>query len=111
MPSAPEADPAAPATAPADHVVRVGLTEWSIELAEESLPAGTFTVVVTNAGATGHDLVVRGEAGAWGTPVIAPGDSAEIEITTVAGEQIELICTVTGHDRAGMHRLVQVAGA
>lgn len=100
----------APATAPDGHVVRVGLTEWSIELADDPLPAGTFRVVVTNSGATGHDFVVRGQAGVWGTPVIPPGGSAELEITTVAGETVETICTVTGHDRAGMHRLVQVAG-
>lgn len=111
MPEAPAPQtPVGPGTAPAGHVVRVGLTEWSIEIAEDVFPAGTFQVVVTNTGATGHDFVVRGEAGVWGTPVIPPGESAELEITTVAGETLETVCTVTGHHTAGMHRLVEVAG-
>lgn len=104
------ATPTGPTTAPEDHEIRVGLTEWSIEIAEDLFPAGTFRLVVTNTGATGHDLVVRGRGGVWGTPVIPPGQSAELEITAVAGETLEALCTVTGHHSAGMHRLVEVAG-
>lgn len=97
-----------PATAPPGYTVRAGLTEWSIEFSDEVFPAGTLRVAVVNAGATGHDLVIRGREGVWATPVLAPGETAELEITTVAGETLQTVCTVAGHHSAGMHLMVEV---
>lgn len=92
-----------------DELVRVGLTDWTIEIGEEAFPPGSVTIVVTNAGGTEHDLLIRGTHGAWGTPYLAPGESHELQITTERGETLELECTVAGHRAAGMHTEVRVA--
>ncbi|WP_146252068.1 hypothetical protein [Xylanimonas oleitrophica] len=97
-----------PAGEPAS-ALRVGLTEWSIETGGAVAAAGDVTVVVTNTGATGHDVVVRGRLGDWGTPVLAPGEEHELRIQTEAGETLELVCTVTGHHAAGMTAELRVA--
>lgn len=89
--------------------LRVGLTEWSIETGGAVPTAGDLTVVVTNTGATGHDLVVHGEHGTWQTPVLAAGERHELDITAEPGETLELICSVSGHHAAGMSAELDVA--
>lgn len=95
-------------TEPAD-TLRLGLTEWSIETSATVLRPGTVAVVVTNTGGTGHDVVLTGAAGSWATPVLAPGERYELEITATPGEELELVCTVTGHHSAGMWTTLAVA--
>ena len=89
--------------------LRLGLTEWSIEASATLLAPGTVEVVVTNAGGTGHDVSITGEAGTWATPVLAPGEQAELTLQTTPGEELSLVCTVGGHHAAGMHRTLTVA--
>ncbi|MFC8923071.1 hypothetical protein [Cellulosimicrobium sp. NPDC057127] len=91
-----------------DHV-RVGLTEWTVETGGVRASVGEVTLVVTNTGATGHDVVVQGTRGTWGTPVLDPGESHEIVVETVPGEVLDLVCTVTGHHAAGMSTTLAVA--
>ena len=93
----------------ADEVVRVGLTDWTIEIGGAGFPPGKVTIVVTNAGGTEHDLLIRGTHGVWGTPYLAPGETYEMDITTARGETLELECTVAGHRSAGMHTEARVA--
>lgn len=102
--NAPTSDDQTPAEA-----LRLGLTEWSIEASASVLVPGTVEVVVTNAGGTGHDVSITGEAGTWATRVLAPGEQTEFSIQTVPGEELSLVCTVAGHHSAGMHRTVSVA--
>jgi plastocyanin len=89
--------------------LRVGLTEWSIETGGAVPAAGELTVLVTNTGATGHDLVVHGEQGTWQTPVLAAGERHELTVTAVPGETLELVCSVSGHHAAGMSAELDVA--
>lgn len=93
----------------ATSTLRVGLTEWSIETGGAVPASGELTVVVTNTGATGHDLIVRGTGGTWGTPVLAPGERHELTVTALAGETLELLCSVSGHHAAGMSAELDVA--
>ena len=106
-------DEAPPGAAPDDQVpattLRLGLTEWSIEASATLLAPGTVEVVVTNSGGTGHDVSITGEAGTWATPVLAPGEQTELTVRTTPGEELSLVCTVTGHHGAGMHRTLTVA--
>lgn len=95
----------------ADDVVRLGLTDWTIETGEGIAAGERITVVVTNVGGTAHDVLIRGEHGVWGTPVLAPGEVHELQISAEAGEILEMVCTVTGHRAAGMHTQVRVADA
>ncbi|MBE1874118.1 hypothetical protein [Myceligenerans pegani] len=106
--AAADAPSPAPSAAPTD-TLRVGLTEWSIETGDAVPASGRLTVLVTNVGATGHDLVVRGARGTWGTPVLAPGERHELTVTAVPGETLELDCSVSGHHAAGMSAELDVA--
>ncbi|MBO0609034.1 hypothetical protein [Myceligenerans salitolerans] len=100
--------PPAPSGGPTS-TLRVGLTEWTIETGDAVPASGRLTVLVTNVGATGHDLIVRGSRGTWGTPVLAPGERHELTVTTVPGETLELDCSVSGHHAAGMSAELDVA--
>lgn len=100
--------PPAPEQAPAA-VLRIGLTEWTVETSAAVVLPGEVEVVVTNAGATGHDVLVHGEVGTWGTRVLGPGEQQTFTVTAVADEVLALECTVAGHHSAGMHAQVDVA--
>lgn len=88
-------------------VVEVELGEMYIEPAVIEVAAGRPLVLeVTNAGVMPHDLALEGGAG---TPMLAPGESATLELgpLTASGE---VICTVPGHKEAGMVATVVVDG-
>lgn len=96
-----------PAGAPAA-AARVGLTDFAVTSRPVEVLPGTVRLQVTNAGATLHDLVVRGSSGEWRTPFLRPGQSAELEVTTESGEVLDLWCSVAGHDAAGMRSTLPV---
>jgi len=102
--AAPGAEVAARQVPAADHApVRVGLTEWTIVVSRSQVPAGKLHLVVTNAGATTHDLVVRGSRGTWGTPDLAPGERARLTVRAAPHETLQLWCSMPGHRAQGMH--------
>jgi uncharacterized cupredoxin-like copper-binding protein len=77
--------------------VTVTATEFKFKLSKTSVPHGSVTFTVKNAGHVGHDFKIGGKK----TPVIAPGKSAKLTVTLKAGKQAYL-CTVPGHAAAGM---------
>jgi hypothetical protein len=91
--------------------IRVGLTEWAIQTGDVLAAPGELTMVVTNTGATRHDLVVDGRAGTWRTPMLDPGERHHLTVRAEAGEQLRLTCTVTGHHAQGMHAELPVHSA
>lgn len=97
--------------APATAVARVGLTDFAVAARPAAVTPGEVELAVTNAGATAHDLVVTGTAGEWRTPVLRPGERATLRVVARAGEQLELWCSVAGHDAAGMRGPLAVATA
>jgi hypothetical protein len=94
-----------PATA-AD--LRVGLTEWTILTSRPRVSPGRVTLVVTNTGATAHDLFISGTWGRWHSPGLAPGERDRMDVRAAPGEQLSLWCSVPGHDAQGMRTTVQV---
>lgn len=103
-PAAPDAAPPAPAAASA----RVGLTDFAVDARPVTVLPGTVVLRATNAGATLHDLVVRGEAGEWRTVALRPGEQADLVVTARPGERLDLWCSVGGHDAAGMRSTLRV---
>jgi hypothetical protein len=89
----------------ADHhaAVRVGLTEWTIVVSQSRVPAGRLRLVVTNAGATTHDLVVRDSRGTWETPDLRPGEQTRLTVRAGPHETLQLWCSMPGHRAQGMH--------
>lgn len=93
---------------PATADLRVGLTEWTIVTSRPRVSPGRVTLVVTNTGATEHDLFVSGTWGRWHSPGLAPGKQDRMNVRAAPGEQLSLWCSVPGHDAQGMRTTVQV---
>lgn len=87
---------------PASHRVRVGLTEWQVDVAPAKALAGRVTLVVTNAGATEHDLtVLSGERG-WSLPTLDPGEQRHLVVRAKPGTPLQLTSKVPGQ----LHHMV-----
>lgn len=84
----------------AAQTIQVTETEFKITLATQP-KAGTVTFDVKNAGKIPHDFVVQGAGGTKGTPLLDPGQSAELTVTLKPGEY-DAFCSVPGHKQAGM---------
>ncbi len=97
---------AAPATAAASEVTTVTLTEFAINPARIETAAGTLRVV--NRGSVPHDLGVRGTD--LMTPTLAPGESADLALGSLAAGTYEVVCHVPGHEAAGMRAELVVTG-
>lgn len=102
--------PTAPAagTAPATASLRVGLLEWQIITSSPALTAGVDHLTVTNTGTTAHDLYVTGPGVNDHTPLLQPGGSAHLRLTTRAGSTLRLTCEVPGHEEAGMRTTITI---
>lgn len=81
---------------PASHQVRVGLTEWQVDVAPTRALAGRVTLVVTNAGATEHDLVVVSGQKGWSMPALDPGKQARLVVHATAGTPLQLTSRMPG---------------
>ncbi len=90
--------------------LRVGLTEWTIEKSAALARPGRVQLTVTNAGATRHDLVVRGRLGEWHTRELRPGQQQVLVVRGRRGESLALWCAEPGHRAQGMHTALRVAG-
>jgi plastocyanin len=101
----------APAAGPPATRLRIGLLDYRFQLSAGTLAPGTVTVVATNAGGTAHDAVfAQGAHHLGGSRVLAPGDSQTFTIEVAAGSPVQVECTLPGHDAAGMHASLRVAG-
>ncbi len=83
--------------------VTVTATEFHFKLSKTSVPHGTVTFTVKNAGTVGHDFKIGGKK----TAVIGPGKTAKLTVTLKAGKQA-YSCTVPGHAAAGMKGTLKV---
>lgn len=96
--------------APATAVLRVGLVEWRIVSSGPAITAGADRIIVTNTGTTAHDLHVTGPGLHLHTPLLPPGSSTTLLLTSRAGTRLVLTCEVTGHEAAGMRTVLAVTG-
>jgi uncharacterized cupredoxin-like copper-binding protein len=99
---------------PETQTVDVSGTEFAFELSTDEVGPGVVIFRLRNDGQLGHDLAIEGpgvEEAAGGepkTPVIDPGQTADLEIRLAEGTY-DLICTVPGHRDAGMEVELEVA--
>jgi uncharacterized cupredoxin-like copper-binding protein len=95
---------------PTSHApVRVGLTEWTIVVSRTRVPAGALHLVVTNTGATVHDLVVRDSLGTWETPDLHPGQQTRLVVRAGPHETLQLWCSMPGHRAQGMYTTLRTS--
>ena len=88
--------------------VTVELSEFAIAPAAVQVSEGG-SLTVTNTGSTAHDLTVQGVD--LSTGEIAVGDSATLDVSSLAPGDYELLCTIPGHADAGMTGTLTVGGA
>ena len=81
----------------------VSLSEFSISPNPIEISAGE-TLAVTNDGAIVHNLSAEGNT----TPMLEPGDSAALDLSSLAPGSYTLICDVAGHAAAGMQTTLNV---
>jgi hypothetical protein len=92
-------------------VIDVTLTEYEIALSQDSIPAGTVTFNIRNAGTMPHAFrVFRGQE-EWETDPYPPGEQVSMSLVLERGTY-NLHCPVsdggTSHTQLGMQRTVRV---
>lgn len=90
-------------------VVQVSEKEFSIDPSPKSVSAGKVTFRVKNDGSIEHNFVVFSADNKKLAEVdnIKPGQSQEVVVQLQPGEY-RLVCTVAGHEQAGMSATVRV---
>jgi uncharacterized cupredoxin-like copper-binding protein len=81
--------------------VEVKEAEFKIQVAESSLPAGSYAFEVRNDGKVPHNLVVKSDGVNASTPNIEAGQSKSLKVDLKPGTY-ELYCSIPGHKQAGM---------
>lgn len=80
----------------------------SLVLSEFAMTPASLTVgvdgslEVTNEGTIEHDTAVKGNEDSYKLALIAPGDSATLDLRGLPAGTYDLYCTVPGHEAAGM---------
>ena len=87
-------------SAAAATTVDITLTEFAITPNVASIPAGSVSLNVTNAGAMVHSLAIPSLG--LTTPDLQPGESYTLKLGTVAAGDIEMLCQIPGHAASGM---------
>jgi hypothetical protein len=90
--------------------VRVGLTEWTIVVSRTTVRPGRLVFLVTNTGATVHDLVVQDPQGTWHTPDLSPGQQTGLVVRARPRETLQLWCSMPGHRAQGMYTTITTEG-
>ena len=92
--------------------VPVTLSEWKVQIARDTLQAGSVTFRVKNEGAVVHGLQIEGEGVDKGTPQIAAGQSGSLTVTLKPGTY-ELYCPMAeqSHKLAGMKKQITVVAS
>jgi uncharacterized cupredoxin-like copper-binding protein len=85
--------------------VPVTLSEWKVELARDTVPAGPVTFRLSNKGTITHGFYVRGEGVNKGSREIPAGESGSLTVTLKPGTY-DVYCPMSdnSHKMAGMVR-------
>ena len=93
--------------------IPVTLTEFKIEMAQDTVKAGSYTFQLNNKGVINHSFFVRGPGVAQGAShEMAAGESGTLTVTLKAGTY-ELYCPLSdlSHRKGGMTRKLVVTAA
>jgi len=99
---------AVPLAARAQTAVNVRLSEWRVEAERTTLPPGSVTFNVTNAGTIPHGFEIEGRGVEREIALIQPGQSAALTVTLRAGAY-ELYCPVGGDSHKSLGMVTHVA--
>jgi uncharacterized cupredoxin-like copper-binding protein len=84
-------------------------SDFSISLAGDTLPAGTYQITVVNQGDATHDLVVERDGEDVGeSEDIGPGESTTFTVMLESGDYV-FYCSIGNHRSMGMETDVSVS--
>ena len=87
-------------TAPQTTDVNVSLFEMGFKLSKMTVPRGTAVFHLKNDGKLAHDFSFGSRGG--GSPMLQPGQNATLTVKFATPGKYTFICTVEGHQEAGM---------
>ena len=88
-------------------VVQVQLTEFAVTMSPDTVPPGDVTFQVFNNGSVDHNFKIT-ELGVE-TAMLKPGSGEELVVEGMDVGAYNILCTVAGHDAAGMKAVFNVA--
>lgn len=83
--------------------VPVALTEFAISPGPLAAPSGA-SLAISNDGTVAHDLHVEGLA----TPELAAGETAQLDLSSLAPGTYEVYCNISGHRGSGMETEITI---
>jgi uncharacterized cupredoxin-like copper-binding protein len=87
--------------------VTVKMTDYHLELSQQTFSPGVYTFTATNDGQTDHAIEIEGGGDEKKTKHVEPGKSADLTIELKTG-QYEMYCPVDGHKGKGMETKITV---
>src|SRR5438132_14292194 len=92
--------------------VNVRLSEWKVELSQQTIAAGAVRFAVTNAGSIPHGFEVEGQGLEKEIETIQPGASDTLSLSLKPGSY-EVYCPVgaDSHEKLGMETHLKVVGS
>jgi len=79
--------------------INAGLSEFKITLESNEIPTGAM-LMVSNNGSAPHNLAVKGTS--LTTPDLNAGETAMLDISSLAPGDYQFYCSIAGHEAAGM---------
>jgi uncharacterized cupredoxin-like copper-binding protein len=104
--------PAATCASPVATTVTVSEFEYGFTLSQTTVPCGTVTFQMTNAGSIVHDFIVYGAVPATSGigATLNPGATATMQTVLTHAGQFQYICDVPHHAELGMNGMLTVTG-
>jgi plastocyanin len=88
--------------------IEISAKDFSFDLTEDTVAAGTYEIVLTNQGQATHDIRVEQDGDdVAASDSVAPGESTTLEVTLEEGEYV-FYCSVGNHRSMGMEVTVEV---
>lgn len=99
----------APPPAAASAPVTARLTEYTIELSQQSFKPGTYTFAASNEGIAPHALEIEGPGGVEeATDTLSGGQSADLTVSLQRPGSYKVYCPVGNHEQQGMATTITV---
>lgn len=88
----------------------VAASEFKFSPEALTAPVGAVTIDVHNSGAVQHTLALKNDLDKV-TPTVDPGQTQSVDLGSLKAGSYTLVCTISGHEAAGMKATLTIGGA